>query len=88
MAAELGYEAYHHHTSNKAQILGDFYSQKQLIIATSAFGIGIDIANIRVVLHTDRPRRLLDYAQESGRAGRDGDSSEAIIVTGDIIREE
>ena len=50
--------------------------------------MGIDIANIRVVLYIDRSRRLLDYAQESGRAGRDRDSSEAIIVIGDIIREE
>ena len=58
----------------------DCKSKSRVIVATSAFGMGIDVANIRVVVHADRPRTLLDYGQESGRAGRDGLRSEAIIV--------
>jgi superfamily II DNA helicase RecQ len=42
--------------------------------------MGVDIPNIRSIIHIGLPRSLLDYAQESGRAGRDGLRSEAIIV--------
>ena len=42
--------------------------------------MGVDIADIRCIVHVDRPRTLLDYAQESGRAGRDGLASEAVII--------
>jgi superfamily II DNA/RNA helicase len=56
--------------------------RKQVIVATSVLGMGINIPDIRVIWHVDRPRTLLDYAQESGRAGRDGSKSEAIMVVG------
>ena len=74
MARELGCEAYYHAADNKARILGRFKdtNQHQVIMTTSIFGIGVDIPNIRVIVHADRRRTLLDYAQESGRAGRDG----------------
>ena len=42
--------------------------------------MGVDIPNIRSIIHIGLPRSLLDYAQESGRAGRDGHRSEAIII--------
>ncbi|TKA23825.1 hypothetical protein B0A49_13972, partial [Cryomyces minteri] len=57
--------------------------KQRIIVATSALGMGVDIADIRVIIHVDRPRTLLDYAQESGRAGRDGARSEAIAMVDD-----
>ena len=51
-----------------------------VITATSILGIGIDIPDIRSVIYLGRPRILLDYAQESRRAGRDRQPSEAIII--------
>lgn len=41
-------------------------------MATNAFGLGIDVPDIRVVLHIEMPFEMADYAQQSGRAGRDG----------------
>jgi len=45
--------------------------------------MGVDIPDIRCIVHVDRPRMLLDYAQESGRAGRDGRKSEVIVIEDD-----
>ena len=56
----------------------------RVICATNAIGLGVDIPDIRAVIHAGPPQKLKDYAQESGRAGRDGKSSEAIIVCGHI----
>ena len=52
----------------------------KVMIATSAFGCGIDMGTVRKVLHAGRPRRLIEFIQESGRAGRDGDPAEAQVV--------
>jgi superfamily II DNA helicase RecQ len=49
-------------------------------VATSVLGIGVDIPDIRCIIHIRRPRSLLEYAQESGRARRDSEASEAIII--------
>lgn len=87
IAQELGCNAYYHDAVGKASMLEEFIEGKQqVIVATSALGMGVDIPDIRCIIHVDRPRTLLDYAQESGRAGRDGLRSEAVVIEEEIGR--
>ncbi|MCP3393900.1 RecQ family ATP-dependent DNA helicase [Bradyrhizobium sp. CCGB12] len=74
--------------------LGDAWKREQLlkrfsgesrpevdrIICTSAFGMGLDIKNVRLVIHWQHPSSIEDYLQEFGRAGRDGKASVAVLL--------
>ena len=89
----LGFKATYYHgglsSKEKDKNMQSWMNENaQVIVATNAFGMGIDKANVKTVIHIQLPQNMENYYQEAGRAGRNGERAFAILLTSpsDIIQ--
>ena len=92
---QAGLRAAHYHAGMEAaerRQTQEAFAQEQLdvVVATVAFGMGIDRSNVRCVLHACLPKSIEHYQQETGRAGRDGLEAECVLLytAADVLRWE
>ena len=85
--SDRGYAATRYHAGlEEAERMANqdafLYDEKTIMVATNAFGMGIDKSNVNFVIHYNMPKSLEAYYQEAGRAGRDGSNADCILLYG------